>query len=379
MTIPTICPLPPVRPFWTIAVIAASLAPTAVSLPEADGTPPAPAPAQRLSAAPAVAAVASIGISVSNLDRATAFYTEVLDFTKISESEVSGDAFERLSGVFGARARIARLGLGDESIELTQFLAPEGRPIPADSRSNDHWFQHIAIVVSDIDTAYTHLRSHNIRHASSGPQTLPSWNPNAGGISAFYFKDPDGHVLEVIHFPPDKGDPRWQRPTDKLFLGIDHTAIVVADTVRSLAFYRDTLGMSVAGGAENYGTEQEHLNNVFGARLRITALRAARGPGVELLEYLAPTDGREYPVDARANDLIGWHTTFMTLSPDDTAARLRDFHATWVSPGWVAEIEGLTDFRDGATVRDPDGHAIEIGTMPLPDPATPTAAAPAAK
>jgi catechol 2,3-dioxygenase-like lactoylglutathione lyase family enzyme len=374
VTNPTVFPRPSVRSLWTIAVIAGALTPPALSLPNLDGTPPASAQPSR--AAPAVDAVASIGITVSDLDLAVVFYTEVLDFTKISESEVAGDAFERLSGVFGARARIARLRLGEESIELTQFLAPEGRPIPADSRSNDRWFQHIAIVVSNMDKAYAHLRRHSIRHASSGPQTLPSWNPNAGGISAFYFKDPDGHVLEVIHFPPDKGDPRWQRPTTNLFLGIDHTAIVVAATERSLAFYRDTLGMTVAGAAENYGTEQEHLNNVFGARLRITALRAARGPGVELLEYLAPADGREYPVDTRANDLIGWHTTLLTASPEDTAARLRDFHTTWVSPGWVADVDGLTDFRDGATVRDPDGHAVEIGTLPFPAAATPAAAAP---
>ena len=123
---------------------------------------------------------------------------------------------------------------------------------------------------------------------------MPDWNKNAGGIEAFYFKDPDGHVLEVLAFPPGKGDPRWQEK-GRLFLGIDHTAIVVGDTEASLRFYRDTLGMRVAGGAENYGTEQEHLNNVFGARLRITALRAEKGPGIEFLEYLAPSDGRPRP------------------------------------------------------------------------------------
>ena len=84
--------------------------------------------------------------------------------------------------------------------------------------------------------------------------------------------------------------------TDKLFLGIDHTAIVVWDTDASLKFYRDLLGMHVAGESENYGTEQEHLNNVFGAHLRITALRGASGPGIELLEYLAPRDGRPFPI-----------------------------------------------------------------------------------
>jgi len=71
-----------------------------------------------------------------------------------------------------------------------------------------------------------------------------------------------------------------------VFLGIDHTAIVVDDTNASLRFYRDTLGMQVAGESENYEVEQEHLNNVFGARLRITALRAAKGPGIELKRAL---------------------------------------------------------------------------------------------
>jgi hypothetical protein len=42
--------------------------------------------------------------------------------------------------------------------------------------------------------------------------------------------------------------------------------------------------MHIAGKSENYGTEQEHLNNVFGAHLRITALRGTGGPGIELLE-----------------------------------------------------------------------------------------------
>jgi hypothetical protein len=55
--------------------------------------------------------------------------------------------------------------------------------------------------------------------------------------------------------------------------------------------------MQKAGESENYGTEQEHLNNVFGAHLAITTLRRAAGPGpgIELLEYLVPRDGRAMP------------------------------------------------------------------------------------
>ncbi|MGH7410521.1 MAG: VOC family protein, partial [Candidatus Methylomirabilis sp.] len=79
------------------------------------------------------------------------------------------------------------------------------------------WFQHIAIIVADMDRAYRVLRQDKVQHASSGPQRLPDWNKNAAGIRAFYFKDPDGHALEILQFPPDKGDPKWHRPTDKPF------------------------------------------------------------------------------------------------------------------------------------------------------------------
>jgi catechol 2,3-dioxygenase-like lactoylglutathione lyase family enzyme len=270
--------------------------------------------------------VGAIGITVADLDRALAFYSGVLPFQVVSEAEVAGEAFEHLFGVFGLRARIARLRLGGEEIELIDYLAPEGRPIPADSRSNDAWFQHIAIIVSDMGRAYAQLRRHKVRHASSGPQTLPDWNPNAGGIKAFYFKDPDGNHLEILEFPAGKGDPRWQEADGQLFLGIDHTAIVVDDTLASLAFYRDRLGMAVAGASENWGPEQERLNNVFGARLRITALRAPAGPGIELLEYLAPGDGRPFPLDTRANDLWHWQVSLVTADLAAAAAPLRAGH-----------------------------------------------------
>lgn len=309
--------------------------------------------------------VTSIGLTVADLERERAFFQDVLQFRLESELEHAGPAHEALEGVFGLRTRVARLTLGTEAIELTQYLAPEGRPIPVDSRSNDRWFQHIAIVVRDLDAAYAHLRRHGVRHASSGPQRLPDWNPNAGGIEAFYFKDPEGHVLELIEFPPGKGAPRWQamaRASDTLFLGIDHTAIVVEDTERSLAFYRDVLGLTVAGASENYGSEQEHLNNVFGARLRITALRGASGPGIEFLEYLAPSDGRPYPRDSRGNDLWHWETRLGVADLAALEPKLRASKGAFVTPGAVA----LEDGERALLLRDPDGHALEFHQSPTP-------------
>ena len=309
---------------------------------------------------PLATAVDSIGITVSDLDRAVGFYTNVLTFEKVSDFETAGDALERTTGVFGARTRTARLRLGEEFIELTEYLAPRGKPVPIDSRGNDRWFQHIAIIVSDMDAAYKRLRAHNVQHASSGPQRLPDWNPNAGGIEAFYFRDPDGHFLEVLAFPPHKGNARWHAPSTKLFLGIDHTAIVISNTEASLRFYRDVVGLAVAGESENYGTEQEHLNNVFGARLKITALRAAGGPGIEFLEYLAPRDGRPFPPETRSNDLIHWQTRFLGGSAEEAARQFQQTRSPMISSGVVTQPDGHSGYRKSVVARDPDGHAVQF-------------------
>ena len=300
----------------------------------------------------------SIGITVGEMERALAFYTGVLPFEVVSETEVRGDAYEHLFGVFGMRARIVRLRLGDEEIELIDYLAPEGRPVPVDSRSNDEWFQHIAIIVSDMDAAYAQLREHNVQHASTGPQTLPDWNPNAGGIKAFYFKDPDGHNLEILQFPPDKGAARWHAPSDDLFRGIDHTAIVVRDTAPSLAFFQDALGLQVRGTSENYGIEQERLNNVFGARLLITSLGAPAGPAVEFLDYLAPATGRPTPLDTQTNDLWSWQIRMETTDLVALEKTLRQAGAAFVSPGIVKMPADDLALGRALMVRSPDGHAL---------------------
>ncbi len=308
-----------------------------------------------------VRAVASVGLTVSNLEQSIAFYTGVLGFEKVGEAERSGAAFERLVGLSGARARVETLRLGDEYLELTQYLAPRGRPAPADWQSNDRWFQHVAVIVSDMDRAYEQLRQHHVRAASAnGPQRLPDWNPNAGGIRAFYFRDPDDHPLEILWFPPGKGRAKWHQPSERLFLGIDHTAVVVRDTERSLRFYRDALGFEIAGTSDNYGPEQENLNNVRGAHLRITSLRAAEGPGIEFLEYLEPKTGRAYPNDERANDLVHWQTRLLVPDAGRAAARLQAEGASFISSGVVALTDSSARETLGLVVRDPDGHVMHL-------------------
>ena len=210
--------------------------------------------------------VATIELAVRDVDRAADFFTATL-------------GFERDSGA-------TELRLGRE--RLTLRALPAGVVPIVTARANDPSFQHVAIVVADLDAAVTRLRAADVAFISDGPQTLPGWNRDVAGVRAVYFRDPDGHALELIQFPNFKGEPRWHAGSGALFLGIDHTAIVVRDTAAARAFYRDALGMIESGESFNAGVEQAALSGVPGARVHVTSLRGAVEPGVELLEYLAP-------------------------------------------------------------------------------------------
>jgi len=136
---------------------------------------------------------------------------------------------------------------------------------------------------------------------------------------------------------------------------VHHHTFTVSDMDRSIHFYRDLLGLKIVGEGENYGTEQEHLNNVFGARLRITSLRAAAGAGIELLEYLAPQGGRPVPADERSNDLLHWRTVLDAADVEQFERNPARRAVRFVSPG-VVKDDGVPTL----SFIDADGHEMQL-------------------
>lgn len=306
-----------------------------------------------------VTGVGAIGITVKDMNRSVKFYEEVLGFKKVSENEFSGAAYESLNNLFGLNIRVVKMQLGDEFIELTDYLTAGGRSIPEDQKANDLFFQHIAIVVSDMDKAFQQLKKFNVEYVSTSPQTLPVTNVSAAGIKAFYFHDPDDHNLELIYFPKGKGNAKWQVLNGKIFLGIDHTAIGVSSTENSQKFYQDILGIERKGDSWNFGTEQEHLNNVEGASLHITGFRAAAGPGVEFLQYLVPGPGKKYPADTRADDIWFWQTILFTADAETLFNKLKSSGYYFVSKQIIHLSENGAQSKL-FIVKDPDGHAVLV-------------------
>ena len=306
-----------------------------------------------------------IGFTVADVDRATTFFTKVLPFEKMSDFRVAGSEYDRMEGVFNANMRIVHLKLGEQIVELTQYISPPtGRPIPVPSYSNDGWFQHMAIVVRDMDAAYKILQENNVQQISAHPITIPESNPGAAGIKAVKFHDPEGHALELIYFPPGKGDPSWHKATSQLFLGLDHTAMTVDSTDKSVAFYRDLLGLDVGGVTFNTGATQEVLDDLFNDTCLVTPMvPISPPPHIEFLDYKTPPGGRPMPVDTKANDLWHWQTTLVTRDIQAATDRLRKAGAQFITPDVVSipqETQAELGFKKALMVRDPNGHAIRL-------------------
>ena len=280
-----------------------------------------------------------------NPDGLAAFYQAAFGFVRSGQPAAGTPATERS----------ITLRLGKQEVRLIE-IEPRGRSYPADVAGWSPLFQHIAIVVADMTSAYARLRTLPgwTPISTSGPQILP---PASGGVGAFKFRDPEGHPLELIGFAAGAVPPPWRSTSRDGCLGIDHSAISVTDTSNSVAFYQ-SLGLHRSGGSLNVGAEQDRLDDIRNAVVEVTALSPAQPtPHVELLCYRGDYDRRvraQAPNDATATRLV--------FSVDDRATldRLCSRHADALLSGPAA--------HDGdagrAMLRDPDGHLIclETGT-----------------
>ena len=202
--------------------------------------------------------------------------------------------------------------------------------------------------------------SFGVKEVSAGPQLLPKTIPMRPAFARSTSWTPMAIRSRCSSSRPTRATRSGTRRPIACFSASITRPSSCATRRRSLAFYRDLLGFRVAGESMNFGTEQEHLNNVPGARLHITGLRAAAGPGIEFLEYLQPRDGRPYPGDERANDLVHWQTTVSVPDAAEAARPVKGGNFRLLSASPVALPDTALGFSRGVLVRDPDGHVIQL-------------------
>jgi catechol 2,3-dioxygenase-like lactoylglutathione lyase family enzyme len=280
-----------------------------------------------------VGVLARFGLTTQNIGRLQNFFAHAFDCREVSQQRHAGPAFERSMRVRGG-ADCRQLALGTAMVDLIQFDAA-GRPYPPHLSPFDNEFQHLAIVVDDMDRAFERLRAAKgwTALSTSGPQRLPE---SAGTVTAFKFRDPDGHPLELLSFAAGKVPPHWQAQSGRrLSLGIDHSAMSVSDVPRSIAFYQ-SLGLTVAARSLNRGIEQQLLDGIPDPVVDVVALAPPQAtPHVELLCYRNAPSRRT-----------------VTIQSNDMSATRLIFHREA-----AAKPSSLS-------ILDPDGHHLQIDAAP---------------
>ncbi len=261
-----------------------------------------------------IARIARFSLTSADPERLARFYVDAIGFEQHAVLRQPAEPY----GVPG-QATVHRLRLGAQEIELVGF-EHAGAPYPEASTSHDGWFQHLALVASDMAAAHGRLSRIGGWQSISqgGPVTLP---PSSGGVAAFKFRDPEGHPLELLAFPAGHAPAAWSGPGTGPCLGIDHSAIVVADEARSLAFY-DGLGLTVSARSLNQGPEQVRLDDAPEVVVGVVGLDPpAVPPHLELLAYRRPP---VRPGAAAGADIACTRTMVVTMDISGAPRLLHD-------------------------------------------------------
>ena len=129
-----------------------------------------------------------VGTTVSDLDRAVDFYTDVFDLEVLNRFTASGENFATGVGVPGATGQFAHLDGDGVVVELVEY-DPEGDEAGAES-VNDTGAKHLAFGVDDVEGFYESLPE-DVETVSE-PQT------SSTGTTILFVRDPDGNLIEIL-------------------------------------------------------------------------------------------------------------------------------------------------------------------------------------
>ncbi|QLG48776.1 VOC family protein [Natrinema halophilum] len=129
-----------------------------------------------------------VGLTVSDLEGALAFYRDVLDLTVVDRFSVGGEAFSDAVGLEEASADFAHLDADGVRIELVSY-DPEAQSVPT-TELNQPGAKHVSLSVDDLDAFYASL--------ADDVSTISEPRTTESGTSILFLRDPGGNLIEIL-------------------------------------------------------------------------------------------------------------------------------------------------------------------------------------
>jgi catechol 2,3-dioxygenase-like lactoylglutathione lyase family enzyme len=144
-----------------------------------------------------------VGIVVSDLDRALAFYRDLLGFSVDREAVESGSFLDAILGMPNAEIRTVKLsGEGNGAqVELLAFIRPETQETVRPVGFNTRGPTHIALTVKDLGELFQRMVAAGVSF------TTPPRVADDGRAKVTFCRDPDGTFIELVQLLSSGGDP----------------------------------------------------------------------------------------------------------------------------------------------------------------------------
>ena len=140
-----------------------------------------------------------VGLTVSDLERSIAFYRDILGLEFQGEILMEGEETDKMFGKENCKARVAYLNgskaLEAPPVELIQFVDSKIHKEQSDLFTTS--ISEVCFYTDDIDSVYKTLIENHVECLSE-PQYFDFRADGFGESRAFYFRDPDGIILEMM-------------------------------------------------------------------------------------------------------------------------------------------------------------------------------------
>jgi lactoylglutathione lyase len=153
-----------------------------------------------------IADLLHFSFTVSDIERSTAWYTDVLGLELVHTQRQDNEYTRKLVGIPEAVLEVAMFKIPNlESkysthiLELIQYVAPEGKTLPL--ATNNVGVAHLALMVDDIHERHIRMAEQGVQFRNPPVEIMAG--TNKGGW-ACYLHDPDGITIELLEPSPQR-------------------------------------------------------------------------------------------------------------------------------------------------------------------------------